>query len=205
MEHVQVLECLSKWRIQSVMITARNAKTLLAALIFLKLSTTLASACQFHGSQTLLDVRGAHIALIGRVVRYDFQPRNGQAVDSAIFTVEPTVPLRGIGLSRQLIYWENSTFRVPTEWRTDQMVFIAAKKIDSNFWELRGGIVDRADEPVPFELLQVPCEPAFIFNAFSVRAVFATSLILLNWIVALFAAGIIWRLLKIRRDRKLEG
>ena len=184
--------------------TARATKTLLQVLMLTTLNAIPASACITSRSQTLMDVRDANVALIGRIVSYEFQPADGRRVRSALFTVEPVLPLRGVGFSQQTIYWENSTFGVPTEWSGEQTVFIAAKRISPDFRKLRGGILDRSGEAVTLELLQTPCAPAFIFNAQSVRSVLASSLVLLNWIVAICAAGIFLRFLRVRRKRRLN-
>ncbi len=184
--------------------TARTTKILLQAVIITAFSAIPASACVTWRSQTLTDVRGANVAVIGRIVSYEFQPTDGRSVRSAIFTVEPVLPLRGVGFSQQTIYWENSTFGVPTEWGDEQTVFMAAKRISPDFRKLRGGIFDRSGEAVLFELLQTPCAPAFIFKAQSVRSVLASSLVLWNWIVAICAAGMFLRFLRIRRKRRQE-
>ena len=184
--------------------TARTTKILLQVLMSTILNAIPAFACTTWETQTLTEVRGANVALIGRIISYEFQPTDGQRARSALFTVEPVLPLRGVGFSQQTIYWENSTFGAPTEWSGEQTVFIAAKRISPDFRKLRGGILDRSGEAVPLELLQTPCAPAFIFKAQSVRSLLASSLVLVNWIVAICAAGIFLRFLRVRRKRRLE-
>lgn len=169
--------------------------------VLLVVSANSASACQRLPTLKLPKIIEADLAMIGRIESYVFRSLDDAKVAHAVFTVQPQFPLRGVILSEQSIYWENSTFGVPRDWEKDQIVFVAAKKIDPEFRQLRGSIRDQAGNDLALEVQQPPCTTAFIFEALSPSSVVASVLVLATWMLPLIltAAALRFCLLRMRR------
>ena len=120
--------------------------------------------------------------MIGWIKSYKLIPKGGEVrVQYAELTIQPIIPLFGTFFGERVIYWENSTYRVPDNWEGSKTIFIAADVMDADFRLIRGWL----DDEITQQVRQTPCAPAFLFDAASWRGFASFMLVILPVLLAL--------------------
>jgi hypothetical protein len=126
-----------------------------------------AQACFMNTPLLPKDARRADIVFTGRLLKYErVSPDPSLKLRSyGLLTIRVETVLQGQIAGDIQLYWENSTFGIPTEWTRGEDLLVAAIHADRPGLPLRGpsATIFPSRRPDLFQILQAPCSSPFIF------------------------------------------